>query len=335
MKTCFVTGASGFVGSRLIERLILQGWHVSALVRNDAAAGNVERVGAQPVRAELADEAALTTALEGCDVVIHVAALFKLWGTREEFEKANVRGTASLLKAAQAAGVRRFIQVGAAAVIMGDLADLHDARETLPRQERSWAPYSASKARSEALVLNANRVGTFETVVIRPPMIWGAGMPMLDEMLGTVQRGEFRLVDHGAAVMSTVHVDNVCHAVELAIEKGRAGEVYFISDGESRSFRDVMVAFLGSKNVDAPRGSVPAGVAWFMATVMEGFWRAFSRKGEPPITRQLLQLIGKDFTLDITKAERELGYRPEVSWADGIEAMKIRHARTTLSKLTA
>jgi nucleoside-diphosphate-sugar epimerase len=153
------------------------------------------------------------------------------WGDRDEFERSNVHGTANLLRAAEAASVKRFVQVGAAAVVMGELAPMLQANELLPRQERAWAPYSASKARSEALLLGANRPDVFETVVIRPTMIWGAGMPTLDHMIETVRAGQFRWVGDGAQSMSTAHVDNGCHAVELAIEKGRGGEAYFVSDG--------------------------------------------------------------------------------------------------------
>lgn len=320
--TCFVTGGSGFVGGRLIKRLVAQGWQVKALVRNDEGVRIVKSLGAEPVRGTLQDESFLASSLQGSDIVVHVAALFKLWGSKEEFEEANVRGADVLLKAAQAAGVKRFIQIGAAAVVMGDMVDIRDAEEILPRQERSWAPYAASKARSEPLVLNANRAGLFETIVIRPPMIWGDGMPMLESILANIKAGQFRLVNNGSAVMSTVHVDNVCHAVGLAIEKGQGGEAYFISDGVSHSFKEILVAFLGSQNVELPKSSIPLGIAWFMASMMETVWKIFSLKGEPPITRQLLRFIGKDFTLDISKAQHELGYRPAVAWSVGIEAMR-------------
>jgi nucleoside-diphosphate-sugar epimerase len=320
--TCFVTGGSGFVGRRLIERLKKSGWQVRALARNEEAVRLIERIGATAVRGELDNEDVLASALEGCTIVIHVAALFKLWGTADEFEKSNVHGTSALLNAARNAGVKRFIQVGAAAVVMGKLEDLREANEDLPRQQKSWAPYSASKARSEALVLAANRPGIFETIVIRPPMIWGVGMPMLESVLENVRAGQFRLVDKGAAQISTAHVDNVCHAVELAMTKGRGGDAYFVSDEENRSFRDVLAAFLRTRNVEVPKTSVSLSVAWVMATWMETAWKAFSLKGEPPITRQLLRFIGKDFTLDISKARRELGYHPEVSWSAGLETMK-------------
>lgn len=321
---CLITGGSGFVGSRLIERLIAQGWQVRALARSDEAMRTVQARGAQAVRGSLDDIASLTIATRGCSVVVHVAALFKLWGDHDEFEQSNVLGTANLLRAAEAASVKRFVQVGAAAVVMGDLAPMLQANESLPRKERAWAPYSASKARSEALVLGANRAGVFETIVIRPPMIWGAGMPTLDHMIETVKAGQFRWVGDGSQSMSTAHVDNVCHAVELAIAKGRGGEAYFVSDGNDSTLKQVVSGLLQTRGIVPPRASAPLPVAWVMASMMEWMWRTFSRRGEPPITRQMLRLIGKPFTLDIGKAQRELGYRPIVSREQGLKAMQGR-----------
>lgn len=319
-----MTGGSGFVGARLIERLVAQGWQVRALARSDAAVRIVERLGAQAVRGSLDDPASLARAAQGCGVVIHVAALFKLWGEPAEFERTNVQGTAHLLKAAAGASVERFVQLGAAAVVMGDMAPMLRVNESLPLQERAWAPYSASKARSEALVLGANRPGVFETMVVRPPMIWGAGMPTLDHMVENVKAGQFRWVGNGSQGMSTAHVDNVCHALELAVRKGRGGQAYFVSDEEDSTLKEVISSLLLTRGVEPPRASAPLAVVWTMASVMEWIWRAFSRKGEPPITRQMLRLIGAPFTLDIGKAQRELGFRPVVTRQEGLKAMFAR-----------
>jgi nucleoside-diphosphate-sugar epimerase len=321
-STVLVTGGSGFVGGRLIERLVAKGYQVRALARSDEAIQIVQKMGAEPVRGSLNDIASLARAVCGCDAVIHVAAYFKLWGDPAEFERSNVEGTAHLLQAAAAASVRRFVQLGAAAVVMGDMAPMLRANETLPRQERSWAPYSRSKARSEALVLAGNRDGVFETVVVRPPMIWGAGMPVLDHMIETVKAGQFRWVGSGSQAMSTAHVDNVCHALELAVEKGRGGEAYFVSDGTDTTLKGLISGLLKTRGIEPPRASAPLPVAWIMASVMEWVWRTFSRRGEPPITRQMLRLIGAPFTLDIGKAQRELGYQPEVSPEQGLRAMQ-------------
>lgn len=320
---CLVTGGSGFVGGRLIEHLVAQGWDVQALARSEDAMRIVDRRGAQAVRGSLDDVASLTEAVRGCSVVIHVAALFKLWGDRAEFERSNVAGTATLLEASARAQVQRFVQLGAAAVVMGDLTPMLRANESLPRHERSWAPYSASKARSEALVLGANRAGVFETVVVRPPMIWGAGMPTLDHMIATVKAGQFRWVGNGSQAMSTAHVDNVCHALALAVDQGRGGEAYFVSDDADSTLKEFLSALLRTRAIEPPRASVPLPMAWAMASAMEWAWRVFSRQGEPPITRQMLRLIGMPFTVDIAKAQRELGYRTVVSRAQGLEAMQL------------
>jgi nucleoside-diphosphate-sugar epimerase len=255
--------------------------------------------------------------------VVHVAAHFKLWGDPAEFERANVTGTGNLLQSAAATSVKRFIQLGAAAVVMGDLTPMLRANETLPRQERGWAPYSLSKARSEALVLGANRPGLFETVVVRPPMIWGAGMPTLEHMVQTVRAGQFRWVGDGSQAMSTAHVDNVCHALELAINRGRGGEAYFVSDEADSTLKEVISGLLRTRGVDPPQASAPLAMAWPMAIAMEWIWRTFSRKGEPPLTRQMLRLIGEPFTLDITKAQRELGYRPVMTREQGLQGMGV------------
>ncbi|MBP7573226.1 MAG: NAD-dependent epimerase/dehydratase family protein [Rhodoferax sp.] len=320
-STCLVTGGSGFVGGRLIQILLSHGWTVRALARSDDAMRAVRAIGAEPVYGALNDMPSLAAAVKACDAVFHVAAHFKLWGDLAEFEQSNVQGTANLLQAAATAPVKRFVQLGAAAVVMGDREPMNSVNEALPRQERAWAPYSASKARSEALVLGANRPGVFETVVVRPPMIWGAGMPTLDHMIETVKAGQFRWVGDGTQAMSTAHVDNVCHALELAMEKGRGGQAYFVSDGADSTLKQVISGLLETRGIDSPRASVPMPVAWAMASVMEWMWRTFSRKGEPPITRQMLRLIGQPFTVDIGKAKRELGYRPVVSREQGLKAM--------------
>ena len=147
-------------------------------------------------------------------------------------------------------------------------------------------------------------------------------MPTLDAMVDNVRAGQFRWVGDGTQPMSTAHVLNVCHAVALALERGAGGRAYFVSDGQDGTLKGVISALLRTRGVEPPRASAPLPIAWGMAAVMEWAWRRFGRAGEPPITRQMLRLIGAPFTLDITKAERELDYRPIVSWEQGLAAMR-------------
>lgn len=325
-RTAFVTGGSGFVGSRLITLLVSLGWQVKALARSPAAVEAVHRVGAIPVSGELTDAGALHAGMAGCEVVFHVAAHFKLWGPRVVFDRVNVAGTAALVAAASATpGLRRVVAVSAAAAVMGDPEAMFEADERLPLQTRAFAPYSSSKAAGERLLLAANgcRPG-FETIAIRPPFIWGAGMPTLDHMVETVRAGRFQWVGGGDQAMSTCHVDNLCAALLLAADHGRGGEAYFVSDGENGTLKGVISALLATRGVVPKDRAVPFRLAWMLAGIMGAAWRILRRGGEPPITRQMLRLIGKPFTISIAKAGAELGYSPHVSFAEGIAAMQRR-----------
>lgn len=325
-RAAFVTGGSGFVGSRLITLLVSRGWQVKALARSAAAVAAVQRAGAIPVSGDLTDAGALRAGMAGCEVAFHVAAHFKLWGPRAVFDRVNVEGTRALLDAAIATRcLRRVVAVSAAAVVMGDPEAMLEAHERLPLQTRAFAPYASSKAEGERLLLAANgRRPDFETIAIRPPFIWGAGMPTLDHMVETVRAGRFQWVGGGGQAMSTCHVDNLCDALLLAADNGRGGEAFFVSDGENGTLKGVISALLATRGVVPKDRAVPFRLAWLMAGLMGAAWRLLGRDGEPPITRQMLRLIGKPFTISIAKAGAELGYRPHVSFAEGIAAMHRR-----------
>jgi nucleoside-diphosphate-sugar epimerase len=147
-------------------------------------------------------------------------------------------------------------------------------------------------------------------------------MPMLDAMVAAAKSGQFALPDAGRQVMSTSHVDNVVEALILAAEKGRGGEAYNIADGEVAVLKNVVTDLLGTRGIPPLRRSAPFRFAWHMATVMESAWRVFRLGAKPPVTRQTLRMIGQDFTVDTSKARRELGYVPATDWAGGIARMR-------------
>jgi nucleoside-diphosphate-sugar epimerase len=321
-RIAFVTGGSGFVGSHLIRRLVAEGWTVRALARSKSSAEAVQKAGAQPVLGDLLDGDALARGVAGCDCVFHVAALFTMWAPWEAFRKANVDATRLLLKIAKDAGVRRFVQIGAAAVVMGDLVPMLGVNEAAPPQERPWAPYGMSKAQAERLVLSANGEKGMTTIVIRPPFIWGAGMPTLQGIVENVNAGRFRWVGGGSQRMSTCHAENVCEAALCAAERGMGGNAYFVSDGADRSLKEVIGGFLATQGIKPSNRVISAKAAWRLASIMEAAWRTLPLGKEPPMTRQMIRLIGQSFTLDISKARNELGYRPVKSWEEGLAEMR-------------
>ncbi|MBX3507134.1 MAG: 3-beta hydroxysteroid dehydrogenase, partial [Parvibaculum sp.] len=156
---------------------------------------------------------------------------------------------------------------------------------------------------------------------IRPPFIWGPDMPALDHMVETVRDGQFQWVAGGGQAMSTCHVDNLCHALILAADRGGDGAAYFVSDDADTTLKTFITRLFASRGVTPKDRSVPFGLAWTMAGIMGTAWRLLRLKGEPPITRQMLRLIGKDFTIDISKARTELGYAPVLTPEDGFSMM--------------
>jgi nucleoside-diphosphate-sugar epimerase len=320
-KTAFVTGGSGFIGQALIRRLVERGDRVRALARSDDAAAKVTEAGAEPVRGDLEDVAAMSEGAAGCQLAFHAAARLGEWGPWEEFERINVQGTANVLEACRDAGVRRFVHVGTeAAVIAGE--PLHDADERVALRPDSKAYYCASKAMAEQLVRDAAH-GGLETVAVRPRFVWGVGdTTLLPQLVKLVRSGRFRWVGGGRQLTSVTHVDNVIEGLLAGAERGRPGEAYFVTDGEPVVFREFVTRLLASQGVDAPSKTLPLPVAKAAAAASETLWRRLPLKGDPPVTRAAIWLSALEVTIDISKARSELGYEPRMSMDEGLEQLE-------------
>jgi nucleoside-diphosphate-sugar epimerase len=309
VSTAFVTGGSGFIGGALIRRLVADGWTVRALARSEASAAKVQMAGAEPVMGDLDDVQAMRAGAEGCEYAFHAAASLGEWGKRDDFVKGNVNGTCNALEACRQAGVRRFVHVGTeAALLVGQ--PLMNADETVPLRPDSKAHYSATKAMAEQAVIAQNGDG-FETVALRPRLVWGPGdttiLPALKE---AVDEGRFAWLGGGKHKTSTTHVDNVVEGLVLAATKGTPGEAYFVTDGEPVVFRDFVTQLLDTAGVEAPKRNMPVGLARAVAAIAEGSWNLLGRTSTPPLTRLAVWLSARECTIDISKARRELGYEP-------------------------
>lgn len=318
--SAFVTGGSGFIGGRLVARLVADGWRVRALARSDGSAAAVERLGAEPARGDLADEASMAAAASGCETAFHLAAHLGQWGSREQFVAGNVTGTKNALAACREAGVRRFVHCGTeAALLAGE--PLRSVDETAALRPDSKALYCATKALAEQAVREASGDG-FDALVLRPRLVWGNGdTTLLPEMIAAVEKGKFAWIGGGDHLTDTTHVDNVVEGLTLAAARGRGGEAYFVTDGEPVVFREFISELLATQGVEPPTRSMPAGLAGVVAAGSEGLWRALRLRGEPPLTRLALWLSSQECTIQITKAREELGYEPVITRAAGMAAL--------------
>jgi nucleoside-diphosphate-sugar epimerase len=321
MPAVFVTGGSGFIGGRLIGRLVAEGNTVRALARSQQAADAVAARGAEPVRGELGDVEAMRSGAAGCELAFHAAADVAQWGPRERYLQINVDGTRNAIAACRGAGVRRFVHVSTEAVLLAG-EPLVNVNEDAPLRTDSPAPYSATKAMAEQIVGAANGDG-IETVIVRPRFVWGAGdTTVLAALVGAVRSGRFAWIGGGRQRTSVTHVDNVVEGLMLGATRGTPGGVYFVTDGEPVVFREFVTELLGTQGVEPPARSIPAPVATALAVASETAWSRLPLPGEPPLTRFAVWVSSQECTIDISRAREQLGYEPVRSRADGLAELR-------------
>ncbi len=315
----FVTGGSGFIGGKLIEALRADGDEVRGLARSDAAAEAVGARGAEPVHGDLGDRAALQAAAAGCELAFHCAAKVEDSGPWPEFERVNVGGTANVSAACAAAGVRRLVHVSTEAVLIAG-EPLVQVDETAPRRPDSPAPYPRSKALAEEAVLAASGI---ERVIARPRFVWGAGdATLLPQIAAMIRSGRFAWIGGGRHLTDTTHVRNVVHGLRLAAQRGRDGEIYFVTDAEPVVFREFASELIRTQGLEPPNRSIPAPLAGALAAGMETAWRILPLPGTPPLSRFAVWVGSQECTIDISKARRDLGYEPVASRADGLAELR-------------
>jgi nucleoside-diphosphate-sugar epimerase len=313
----FVTGGSGFVGRNLIRGLVARGEDVRALARSDKSTAAVEALGAKGVKGDLDDVAAMTAGMKGATVVFHAAARTDLAGTREDFHRVTVVGTENALAAARAAGVRRFVHIGTEAVL-AEGKPIIRADETRPRAAKPAGFYPWSKGLAEAAVIAASREG-LETVVVRPRFVWGRDdTSVLPNIIKMVKSGKFRWIAGGHYLTSTCHVGNVVEGALLAADKGKPGEIYFLS-GDPVELRVFLTDLLRASGVDPGDRKVPRWGAR-LGAALTGWMK------HPMITKSELALFGVEVTVVDAKARRELGYRGSITIEAGLAELREKTA---------
>lgn len=319
MKQVFVTGGSGFVGQNLIPMLVEQGYQVKALARSAQAIQKVETLGATAVKGDLDDVQALTVGVKDCSTVFHLAASVDFFASEKELKKLHIEATELLLSVAKNAKVQKFVYLSAASVIMNG-KPIVNADETFV-SDNIVDGYSRTKLQAENLVLQAN-TKTFQTIAVRPPMIWGKGDPTtLVGVIDAVKKGRMQFIDGGKHRLVTCHVLNVCHALRLADTAEQSGKAYFITDGETPVFKDFIKKYVGTQGITVPDKAVSLAMAKRVASVMEFVWRTFRLKGHPPLYKGFVNILGLEFITSDKKARTELGYKTFVTIEQGLNLM--------------
>ncbi len=336
-----VTGGTGFLGSHLVDQLLAAGRPVTVVSRQPRPA--LAARGIRVVTGALHDPAVCADAVRDATTVFHVAARVGVWGRYADFHRDNVTATETLLAAAQAADVQRFIHTSTPSVVYNG-QDLAGADESLPLTTTCPSPYPLTKALAERAVLAANRPG-FLTTALRPHLIWGPGDPhLVPRILARARAGRLRIVGDGNNRVDMVHITNATAAhlaAEAALRASQipnlkfqipppAGRAYFITNDEPVNLWDWINQLLTGLGEPPLTKRISLAAATRIGAVCEGLWRVLPLRGEPPMTRFIAAELAKDHWFDLTAAKRDLGYRPTVTMAEGtaqLLAQPIAHPR--------
>jgi nucleoside-diphosphate-sugar epimerase len=332
-----VTGGTGFLGRRLVERLLAEGRHVTVLGRTSSP--ELEVRGVRFVRASLDDADTVRSACAGIETVFHVAAKVGAWGRYDDFFCTNVAGTRALLDGCRTQGVRRLVYTSTPSVVYNG-RDLAGADESLPLTTDCPSPYPLTKAIAEREVLAANSPA-FRTVALRPHLIWGVGDPhLVPRVLARARAGRLRIIGDGKNRVDMVHVENAVDAhllAEAALQAFHvlrekpagadpAGRAYFITNGEPVVLWDWINQLLLALGEPMVTKKISLGAAMMAGAVCEAMWNLLPLRTEPPLTRFIAAELAKDHWFDISAARRDLGYAPKMSMAAGTAEL-VAHLR--------
>ncbi|EDY80905.1 3-beta hydroxysteroid dehydrogenase/isomerase family [Verrucomicrobiia bacterium DG1235] len=333
-RRVLVTGVSGFVGLKLAKRLLAQGCQVRGLCRKPRP--DIEALGIEMTYADLADAPAIRSACQGMDIVFHVAAKVGIWGTLQDFQKANVEGTQAIINGCRDFSVKKLVYTSTPSVVFND-RNIAGHDESLPYGENIPCPYPTTKAIAEKAVLAAHDQppGHLKTVALRPHLIWGNDDPnLVPRVLERARAGRLRIVGDGQNRVDLTHVENVVDAhllAEIALDRPQnnpGGKAYFISNGEPVVLWDWINQLLTDHGVSKIHRRISLANARRLGSVMEFLWTLLRLKGEPPMTRFVASELAKDHWFDISAARRDLDYHPRITMAQGMTQLLANHAHT-------
>jgi dihydroflavonol-4-reductase len=305
MKT-LVTGGTGFVGANVVRALLKRGADVRALVRPRSDTQNLDRLDVELVAGDLRDRSSLEAALEGCDTVYHVAAMYTLWARNpREIYDSNVTGTINILEAAGQAGVQKIVYTSSVATI-GLPKDGTPGNEDIPlAPEDMVSDYKRSKYLAEQEVLKHARRG-LPVVIVNPSLpvgAWDVKPTPSGQIIVNFLRGKIpAYVDTG---LNVVDVEDVAIGHVMAAEKGRIGERYILGHA-NLTLPELFQLLEQISGRRAPHVRIPYSVAYLSACVSECVARTITHK-PPFVTLAGVKLSRKRMFFDASKAVRELG----------------------------
>lgn len=309
-----VTGATGFTGGHLCQRLTAAGYTVRALVRDPRRSAELSTWGAEVYAGDLRDPASLKSAMIGIDVVYHIAASYRQANaTRKEMWETNVHGTRNLLDAALKANVTRFVHCSTIGV--------HGCIKNPPaNEETAYGPgddYQESKTEAERIVRNYMSEGRLPIVIFRPAGIYGPRDLRFLKLFKAIKNRRFMMLGSGRITYHFVYIDDLIDGVLLCgTEAKSVGSIYILASEAPVAINRLVEVIAEALGVSAPRLRFPVTPVYVAGYLCELLCKPFGIN--PPLYRRRVDFFRKNRAFDISKARRELGFHPRTNLPTGI-----------------
>jgi nucleoside-diphosphate-sugar epimerase len=320
---CLVTGASGFIGGHLTERLVQQDVPVRCLVRPTSDTSLLEALDVEIEVADLESARSVARAMTGCRYVFHCGALVSDWATASEIKRVNVAGTRNVLDAAVDASVQRLIHFSTTDVYGYPGGPAVDESHSATRFS-NW--YAHTKRAAEAEVRRAERAQGLEVVILRPATVYGPrSAEVVGEIARAIQGGNMLLIDRGRAIAGLCYVGNLIDAALLALRHEAApGQAFNVTDGLALTWKEFTSGLAEGLGFSQARWSMPYWMANSIGFSLEQGYRLLRRTvrlSTPPLlSRQAVHVMGRDQDFSNRKARELLGWEPRVDYESGLKA---------------
>ncbi len=315
----FVTGGTGFIGGTVVRQLRERGDDVVCLVRSPEKAAKVTALGATLASGDLSDAEAIRNGMQGCDAVVHAAAMYEVGIPAKQHPamwEANVAGTENVLRAAGDAGVAKLVYVSTCGVFGNTHKKVVD--ETYEHPGKEFTSYY------EETKLEAHRIAKrmiddgLPGVIVQPGGVYGPDdTSQVADLLQEFFAGKLPLLPFPELGICMTHVEDIAAGILLALDKGRVGETYVLS-GPVTTMRETIETIAAASGRKAPKHAMPTTLMKAMIPIGPLVGKLM---GQPPNLRELISSAdGVTFWASYEKAERELGYQPR-GLEEGLRAM--------------
>lgn len=305
----FVTGATGFIGGEVVRQLCERGDEVACLVRNPKKGAALRELGCELVAGDLSDERAIRKGMEGCDAVIHAAAVYEVGipaSQRPAMKEANVGGTERVLSAALEAKIQRVVYVSTVGVFGNTHGRIVDESYEHPAKEFTSA-YEQTKWEAHQVAKRLIGEG-LPCVIVQPGGVYGPGdTSSVGQLLNQFLGGKMPLMPFPELGICLSHVEDIAAGILLALDKGKPGEAYVLS-GPATTMREAIDVVAEVTDRKPPRGAIPTPLMKAMIPIGPLVGKVM---GQPPNLRELISSAdGVTFWASYDKAKAELGYQP-------------------------